>query len=105
MLSQRHPIRRFRLWTVKRAKLLPKLVGTVICCGIFSRFFCMIGSMQMVSKCEMGVMSSFFVAAAGVIAGGFLVMACGTFMVLRRFSMMVYGFLGHRLEGLNLETQ
>ena len=35
----------------------------------------MIGSMQVVSECEMGVMSSFFVAAAGVMVGRFLVMA------------------------------
>jgi hypothetical protein len=34
-----------------------------------------------------------------VIAGGFLVMASGTSMVLHRFSMMVYGFLGHRFGG------
>ncbi len=105
MLSQRHPISGFWLWTGKRAGLLPKLVGTVLFCGMFSRFFCMKGSMQMVSKCQMSVMFSFFVAAAGVIAGGFLVMACGTFMVLHRFSLMVNGFFGHRSEGLNLETQ
>ncbi|HEX6565402.1 MAG TPA: hypothetical protein VF020_14015 [Chthoniobacterales bacterium] len=41
-------------------------------------------------------MSSLFLAAAGVMVGGFFVMACGTFMVLRHFSIMVYGFLGHR---------
>ena len=53
----------------------------------------------MVSECEMRVMSNLFVAAAGVMVGGFFVMACGTFMVLRRFSIMVYGFLGHRFGG------
>ena len=53
----------------------------------------------MVSECEMGVMCSLFVAAAGVMVGRFFVMACGMFVVLRRFSMMVYGFLGHRFEG------
>ena len=87
------------MWTGKRTKSLAKLVGTVRSCGIFSRFFRMIGGMQVVSECEMGVMFSFFVAAAGVIAGGFLVMASGTFMVLHRFPMMVYGFLGHRFGG------
>ena len=87
--------------TGKRTKSLAKLVGTVRSCGIFSRFFRMIGGMQVVSECEMGVMFSFFVAAAGVIAGGFLVMACGTFMVLRRFSMMVYDLLGHPLGGFS----
>jgi hypothetical protein len=55
--------------------------------------------MQVVSECEMRVMSSLFVAAADVMVGGFFVMACGMFMVLRRFSVMVYGFLGHRFGG------
>jgi hypothetical protein len=55
----------------------------------------MIGGMQVVSEREMGVMSSLFVAAASVMGGG----SCGMFMVLRRFSMMVYGFLGHRFGG------
>jgi hypothetical protein len=59
----------------------------------------MIGSMQVVSECEMGVMSSFFVAAAGVMVSRFVVMACGKYMVLRCFSMMVYGLSGHRLGG------
>jgi hypothetical protein len=59
----------------------------------------MISGMQVVSECEMGVMSSLFVAAAGVMVGRFFVMECGLFMVLGRFSMMVYGFLGHRLGG------
>ena len=63
---------------------------------MFSCLFCMIGGMQVVSECEMGVMSSLFVTAAGVMVGRFFVMACGMFMVLRRFSMVVYGFLGHR---------
>jgi len=53
----------------------------------------------------MGVMSSFFVATAGVMVSRFVVMACGMFPVLRRFSSMVYGLLGHRCGGLNLETQ
>ncbi len=53
----------------------------------------------MVSECEMGVMSSFFLATAGVMAGGFVVMAYGMFVVLRRFSVMVYGCLGHRFGG------
>jgi len=65
----------------------------------------MTGSMQVVSECEMGVMSSLLVAAAGVIVSRFLVMARGKYMVLRRFSMMVYGLMGHRWEGLHLETQ
>jgi hypothetical protein len=52
-----------------------------------------------VSECEMGVISSLFVAADGVMVGRFLVMECGLFMVLGRLSMMVYGFLGHRLGG------
>lgn len=65
----------------------------------------MIGSMQVVSECEMGVISSFFVAAAGVMVSRFLVMAYGKCTVLRRFYMMVYGLLGHRGEGLHLETQ
>jgi hypothetical protein len=56
----------------------------------------MIGSMQVVSECEMSVMSSFFVAAAAVMVSGFLVMTCGMFLVRRRLSMMVYGLLGHR---------
>jgi hypothetical protein len=55
--------------------------------------------MQVVSKCEMGVMSSFFVAAAGVMVSRLFVVACGKYMVLRRFSMMVYGLMGHRLGG------
>jgi hypothetical protein len=55
--------------------------------------------MQVVSECEMGVMSSFFLATAGVMAGGFVAMAYGMFMVLRRFSVMVYGCLGHRFGG------
>lgn len=59
----------------------------------------MIGSMQVVSECEMGVMSSFFVAAAGVMVSRFLVMVYGKYPVLRRFYMMVYGLLGHRLGG------
>jgi hypothetical protein len=42
-------------------------------------------------------MSSFFVVAAGVMVSRFFVMACGPRTVLRRFSMMVYGLLGHRL--------
>jgi hypothetical protein len=67
-------------------------------------FFCMIGGMQVVSEREMGVMPGLFVAAAGVMVGRFFVMACGLFMVLGRFSMMVYRFLGHRWEGLDLET-
>ena len=53
----------------------------------------------MVSECQMGVMSGLFVAAAGVMIGRFVVMACGLFMVLGRFSMMVYGFLAHGLGG------
>ncbi|MBV8274216.1 MAG: hypothetical protein JO170_02995 [Verrucomicrobia bacterium] len=56
----------------------------------------MISGMEVVSECEMRVMSSLFVAAAGVMVGGFFVMACGTLMVLGRFSIMVYGFVGHR---------
>lgn len=59
----------------------------------------MIGGVQVVSECEMGVMSSLFVAAAGVLVGRCFVMACGLFMVLCRFSMMVHGFLGHRFGG------
>jgi len=35
----------------------------------------------------------------------FFVMVCGMFLVLHRFSMMVYGLFGHRFEGLDLETQ
>jgi hypothetical protein len=61
--------------------------------------------MQVVSECEMGVMSSFFVAASGVMVSRFFVMACGMFLVLRRFSMMGYSLLEHRFGGLNLETQ
>jgi hypothetical protein len=59
----------------------------------------MISSMQVVSECEMGVMSSFCVAAAGVMISRFLVMAGGKCVVLRRFSMMVYRLFGHRLGG------
>ena len=55
--------------------------------------------MQVVSECEMGVMFSFFVAAAGVMVSRFAVMARRKYMVLRRFSVMVYGLLGHRLGG------
>ena len=54
----------------------------------------------MVSECEMGVMSSLLVAAAGVMGGGFHVMACSLFMVLGRFSVMVYGFFGNRFAGV-----
>ena len=61
----------------------------------------MVGSMQVVSECEMGVMSSFFVATAGVMVSRFVVMACGKYMVLRRFSMMVYDLLGHPLGGFS----
>ena len=59
----------------------------------------MIGSVQVVSECEMGVMSSFFVAAAGMMVGRFLVMAYSKYTMLRRFYMMVYGLLGHRSGG------
>ena len=59
----------------------------------------MIGSMQVVSEGEMGVMSSFCLAAAGVMISRFLMMAGGKYVVLRRFSMMVYRLLGHRLGG------
>ena len=59
----------------------------------------MIGGMQVVSECEMRVMSSLFVAAASVMVGGFFVMAYGTFMVLRRFSIVVHGVLGHWFGG------
>ena len=61
--------------------------------------------MQVVRQCEVGVMSSFFVAAAGVMVSRFLVMACGLRTMLRCFSMMVYDLLGHRLgRGLASET-
>jgi hypothetical protein len=75
-------------------------------CGIFGRFFRVIGRMQMVSQCEMGVMSSFFGVAAGVIVSRLLVMVGGLCIVLRRFSMMLYGLLNHRLgRGLPSETR
>ena len=64
----------------------------------------MIGGVQVVSECEMGVLSSLFVAAAGVMVGRFFAVAYGLFMVLCRFSMMVYGFVGHRFGGFRLET-
>ena len=70
-------------------------------CGIFGRFFRVIGRMQMVSQCEMGVMSSFFGVAAGVIVSRLLVMVGGLCIVLRRFSMMVYGLWCHRFGGFN----
>ena len=74
-------------------------------CGIFGRFFCMIGSTQVVPEGEMGVMSSFCRVAAGVIVSRFLVMVYGLCIVLRRFSMMLYGLLDHRLgRGLASET-
>ena len=61
--------------------------------------------MQVVRQREVGVMSSFFVAAAGVMVSRFLVVACGPCVVLRRFSMMLYGLLDHRLgRGLASET-
>jgi len=59
----------------------------------------MIGGMQVVSEGEMGVMSSLFGAAASMMVGRLFVMVRGLFMVLCRFSMMVYGFLGHRFGG------
>ena len=75
-------------------------------CGIFGRFFRMIGGTQVVSQCEMGVIPSFFRVAAGVIVSRFLVVVYGLCIVLRRFSMMLYGLLDHRLgRGLPSETR
>jgi hypothetical protein len=48
-------------------------------------------------------MSSRLIAVAGVMVSRFSVMACGMFVVLRGFSMMVYVLLGHPFGGSDLE--
>lgn len=55
--------------------------------------------MQVVSEREKGVVSSLFMAIAGVMVSRFAVMACGVLVVCRRFPLMVYGLLGYRLGG------
>jgi hypothetical protein len=65
----------------------------VMLCG----FFRMVRGMQVVTMRDVGMMSGLFVATAGMVLGGFFVMAGCMFMVLRRFCMMFCALLAHRV--------
>ena len=59
-------------------------------------FFRMVSGMQVVAMRDVGMMPSLFMAPAGMVLGGFFVMAGRMFMVFRRFCMMFCALLAHR---------
>jgi hypothetical protein len=68
---------------------------------MFCGFFRMVSGMQMVAMGNMGMMCGLFMATADGVLGCFFVMAGCMFMMLRRFSMMLFAWLAHR-EGLRM---
>ena len=53
-------------------------------------FSSVMGRMFVVAACQLSVMSSRLMFAGFVVLGGFFVMSCRMFMVLRCFMMMVH---------------
>ena len=74
---------------------LDSLLGTVLLGVMLCGFFRMVCGMQVVTMGDVGMMSGFFVATAGVVLCRFFVMAGRMFMVLRRFCMMFCALVGH----------
>jgi hypothetical protein len=71
----------------------------VLCGVILCRFFRMMNSMQMVSMCDVGMVSRRFLATACLVLSRFSVMSRGMFMMLGGLFVMFCAFFTHR-EGI-----
>jgi len=56
---------------------------------VFTGFFCVMGGVEVMAVCEVGVVGGGFRTAGLMMARGFTVMTCGMFVVLGSFGMMV----------------
>lgn len=63
----------------------------MVLCG----FFRVVGGVQVMTMCDMGVMAGLFMAPACVVLGRLFVMSCRVFMMFRSFIMMFCAFFTH----------
>ena len=63
---------------------------------IYCLLFGMVSGMQVVTVCDVGMMSRRLLVIACLVLGRFLVMARRMFMMLRRFGMMICALLTHK---------
>ena len=57
---------------------------------VFTGFFCVVGGMEVMPMCEVGMVRCDCWTARLMMARGFTMMTCGMFVVLGSFSMMFY---------------
>ncbi len=62
---------------------------------VLGGFFCVLGGLDMVAVCQVGMVGGGFVIAAFMVLGGFAVVARSVVVVLRCLLVMLNCFVGH----------